>query len=493
MPVRQDKSEPSALSSSLAGYVFLFLAVASALMSHFRDWYGVLGLAIGGIALLFVGSGRVYRPAVTRTPDAISCGYHPWREGSVYVLLVAGAGMGIAMLSQARGWLRLAAVVLFVSVALGLLFYLRQARRCLLRITTASLTVAAPEQGYALTGIPRDRIISITGGTGARTNGDTGPVTQIAYLAADANSAAPSTVLIGPTGASKAMWVTVEQSDLLAGLQEWQDGDPSDPALLDRVAALLRGDVTAVAARPITAHAVSPTTPPGSPDFPPAPSAHPSRWRGLRYAAIGAAVVIGASAYPVYQSVHRPSDGEKSVSPSTQPSSSDCSVDGARMVALPKKNSDEPTVYLPLKSGWTEQPSTGNPADTPNLRGLFAAGSIRDDDFTPVIQVDLVRTKSTGSLSAIAGDLFAKARTLMTVANESTGTVCGSTVYRADTDGYNPDGKGDRSGTTLLTVVDGTGGARWVAIASIKAVNTDSGGYRAQRQALIDGFHAGFA
>ena len=61
----------------------------------------------------------------------------------------------------------------------------------------------------------------------------------MAYLPADSDQ--PATVLIGPTNSKKAVWLTVEQADLVAGLQAWKNADPRDPALLDRVEALLRG------------------------------------------------------------------------------------------------------------------------------------------------------------------------------------------------------------------------------------------------------------
>ena len=63
-------------------------------------------------------------------------------------------------------------------------------------------------------------------------------------------------------------------------------------------------------------------------------------------------------------------------------------------------------------------------------------------------------------------------------------------MYRADTSDYNPDGKGDRSGTSLITVVDGKAGARWVAVATIKTRDPDQPDYLSQREALIRGFHA---
>lgn len=238
MPVRQDKSEPLAVKSRASGWVFVLLAPFSGLMGN---CWGAAGLAIGGIALLLVGSGRIYRPAVTRGPDGITCRYNPVREGSAYLMVVAMPGMLLYMFGQPTHWLRLIALAGLAMVAVGALMYLVEWRRCLLRITPASLTVALPAQRYAQIDIPRERVVSITGGTGARRNGDTGPVTQITYLTNDSAPGAPSTVLIGPTNANNAMWLTVEQSDLLAALQAWKEGDPRDRALLDRVDALLRG------------------------------------------------------------------------------------------------------------------------------------------------------------------------------------------------------------------------------------------------------------
>ncbi len=259
MPVRQDKSEPSAVSSSVGGYIFLLLAAISALL---RNWYGAVGLLVGGIALLLVARGRVYRPAVTRGPDGITCRYNPVREGSLYLLLVAMPGMLLYMVGQPTRWLRLLALAGLGMVAVGLVLCLREWRRCLLRITPDSLTVAMPAHRYALTEIPRERIVSITGGTGARRNGDTGPVTQIAYLTNDSIPGTPSLVLIGPTNTTNAMWVTVEQADLLAALQAWKDGDPHDPALLNRVEGLLLGGSASVGAD-------QPSTAGGGPQIPP--------------------------------------------------------------------------------------------------------------------------------------------------------------------------------------------------------------------------------
>lgn len=490
MPVRQDKSETSAQRTSLAGYVCLFLAMASALT---HNWLGTAGFGVAGIAALILANGLVYRPAVARDPEGITCRFNPWREGSFYVLLVYGPAGMLYAFGQPTHWLRVVAIVGFAFLAVGVAFYAREWRRCLLRITPTALIVSVPALGYALTEIPRERIVSITGGMAARREGQTGPVTQIAYLTGDSSGGSPSSVLIGPTNAKNAVWVTVEQADVLAGLQAWKQADPRDPALLDQIEALLRGqDVNRGAlgedAAPLEALDHPEDERPVA--FPPPPVAQPSQWRWLRYAAIGLAAFIGVAAVPFYNN-HRSSDAPPAVNNAPQAEITDCPVEGARTVVLPKRAAGEPAVYLPLNPGWTEQTVTpGSSEDTPNLRGLYSNPSIRDNDFTPVIQVDLVRTDSTEPLAVIADDLFGKARKMMSVNNETTYTVCGSALYRADTSGYNPDGKGDRSGTTLLTVVQGDGGARWVAIASIKTRDPSRPEYVSEREALIRGFHA---
>lgn len=238
MAIRRDECEPDAVTTGLAGYINLFLAGGCALM---RDWDGALGFGVASGAMLFVGTGRVYQPAVTRGPDGITCRYNPWREGSVYVHLVAVCGLMIYPLGQPAGWLRSMAIVGLATAGVGVVRQVREWRRGRLRITPTSLTLAVPALRYALTEIPRERIVSITGETRTRRTGGAGPVTQIAYLTSDSSIEEPSRVLIGPTNATNALWVTVDQVELLAGLQAWQEGDPRDPALLGRVECLLRG------------------------------------------------------------------------------------------------------------------------------------------------------------------------------------------------------------------------------------------------------------
>jgi hypothetical protein len=103
------------------------------------------------------------------------------------------------------------------------------------------LSVSVPGQQPALTEIPRADVRAISPTMGRLGNGVTAPVTEISYQPANLSPAATQTVLFGPTNTKKTAWLTVEQSDLLGGLQAWKDGDPNDPGLMDRVEAILRG------------------------------------------------------------------------------------------------------------------------------------------------------------------------------------------------------------------------------------------------------------
>lgn len=515
IPVRQDTSSSGNSSAKVAGALFFFLALFLGVMAPAtHDWFSPLGFAIAGAGMYASASSRLYRPAVTRTADALTCRYNLLREGPLYLLLVVVPGMAIAGMANKATLLRLSGYAMLAMIPIGLFVYVRAWRRGLLRITPAALTVPLPGQRLALAEIPRERILSITAGTGRQSNGETGPVTQIAYL--PAVSSPPATVLVGPSNSKNAVWLTVEQTDLVAGLQMWHEADPRDPALLDRVEALLRG-TTAIGGlpavssptAPVAPHAASvpgygaydyvfpdPTGyPAGAPGYPLPPAAQPSRWRWLRFAAIGVAALIGASV-PTYYSAHRAADPESSVT--TAPQAADhagCLRTGATEVALPKKSEAEPTVFLPLAAGWTDLPNTAAPdqAGTSSVRAYIANEAIRQDGFTPFIQVDLTSTTDTDPASAIADELYAKAGALMTVSNRSVGTVCGASVYRADISDYNPDSKGPQSGSSVFTVVDGANGTRWIAIASIKTRNPSNPAYTAQRDALLAGFHAAFS
>jgi hypothetical protein len=168
-----------------------------------------------------------------------------------------------------------------------------------------------------------------------------------------------------------------------------------------------------------------------------------------------------------------------------------CPVPGASTVVLTKKSAAEPTIEIPLTPGWVT-PDITDPAlasDTA-LRGYADNPAITKDSF-PFLKVTLQKATNTGA--ATAEELIGKARKVFPTVTQSSATVCGNTVYRFDTAGYNPDDKGEQTGTTVFTIIDSTDGTRWMAAASLKTRNPDQPAYIAQRDALAAGFHAGFS
>jgi hypothetical protein len=119
--------------------------------------------------------------------------------------------------------------------------FLRQSSQSLLQISPIALTVHQPGQQTAPTEIPRGAVEEITANTARMLNYDSAPTTQIAYRDRGETPGMTHSVVFGPTNTKKTAWLTVEQADLLAGLQAWRNADPSDPSLMDRVEAILRG------------------------------------------------------------------------------------------------------------------------------------------------------------------------------------------------------------------------------------------------------------
>ena len=228
----------------------LLIAVVFAAFPEVRNWPFIASTAVVGLSFHLVGSGRVYRPAVTRAGDTITCRFNPWREAAFYFVLFGVPSMGLMMITGAsivgRGsptfWH--IAGFLFIASTLILLFqFVRQRRGSFLSISPLALSVRVPGQQNSPTDVRRGDVEGIAATTARMRNYDNAPAVQITYQ--DGNSgpgpATPGTVLFGPTNTKKTSWLTVEQSDLLGGLQVWKDGDPNDPGLMDRVEAILRG------------------------------------------------------------------------------------------------------------------------------------------------------------------------------------------------------------------------------------------------------------
>ena len=157
----------------------------------------------------------------------------------LYVLIpIAGASL---LGSASPNFWRLLGVFLLALTMRFLFDFVGQRLSSLLRISPGALAVSVPGQRDGMIEIPRAAVKSITATTGKLRNNDTAPVTQIDYRSTDSAGTGAQTVLFGPANTKKTAWLTVEQSDLLAGLQAWKDGDPDDPELMERVEQIFGG------------------------------------------------------------------------------------------------------------------------------------------------------------------------------------------------------------------------------------------------------------
>ena len=245
MPRRNDKADLP--GSSTLGTIMLLIAAGFAAFPQLRNWPVIAAAAGLGLLFTFIGSGRIYRPAVRRTGATITCRFNPWREASFYLVLIGLPMFGMIPFAgpQFLGWgsagfWRFLGILLLALMPIFLFIFVRQSRNSSLQISPMALTVHQPGQQTSPTEIPRSAVDEITATTAQLRNYGTAPTTQISYQDRDSGPN-PHIVLFGPTNTKKTAWLTVDQSDLLAGLQAWKDGDPTDPGLMDRVEAILRG------------------------------------------------------------------------------------------------------------------------------------------------------------------------------------------------------------------------------------------------------------
>jgi len=246
MPRRSDKAVLP--GSSAVGVIMLLIAAGFAAAPQGRNWPVIAAAASAGLLFQIIGSDHIYRPAVSRAGNAVTCRFNPWREGAFYLVLVGVPLIAVIPIaggtSSGRGapsfWLVLGAFLLAIAARFAFVFA-RQARRSVLRVSPGALTLSQTSPRYALTEIPRGAVQAITATTGRLRNHGSAPVTQITFRRTDSISSSPQTVVFGPTNTKQTAWLTVDQSDLLAGLQAWKDGDPEDPDLMQRVERILCG------------------------------------------------------------------------------------------------------------------------------------------------------------------------------------------------------------------------------------------------------------
>jgi hypothetical protein len=241
MPKRRDNSEPP--GASAFGTMMLVIAASFAAFPEHRNWRLIAAISVSGLTAALIGSGRIYRPALTRAGDTITCRFTPWRDAMFYGVLIVMPALALTPIAAGAGspgYLRIIGILYLAWTTVLVSRFVRQARQSLLRISPAALTVSQVGQQTAPTEIPRGAVEGITATTARMLNSDNAPTTKISYQARDSGPTT-HTVLLGPTNTKKTSWLTVEQADLLAGLQAWKDGDPNDPGLMDRVEAILRG------------------------------------------------------------------------------------------------------------------------------------------------------------------------------------------------------------------------------------------------------------
>jgi hypothetical protein len=214
---------------------------------------------------------------------------------------------------------------------------------------------------------------------------------------------------------------------------------------------------------------------PGGP--PPAPPSRRSRSRKLLpVIAISLAAAAGA-AYPIYRDAQRAAAAQS------------CEIADARVVTLAKLKSDDPTIRLPLTPGWTQLDFTKETWLGPRvqgMRGFFANNSIREDDYSPDLSVNVYVTPE--SPAAAIKKIF-DSDTENAITNRATETICGATVSRADfsaPDHFRPGSK-PALGTLVVQTITGPIGELYVVEASISTKHPENPAYVAQRDALLKG------
>lgn len=203
-------------------------------------WYWSVAVLCGALVII-LGRRRIFRPAVTRTPNEIVCRYVPWCEGNAYVLNVLLPLLGVASIAAGSApgnpaWLRITGIVLLALTPLFTYSAVRMWRRCLLGITPSALAVRLAGPKDELTEIPRTRVNSITPKMVPNAvSGAQSLQVEIAYLPADLSSDTPKTVVLG-------LQLSIQPNNLHDALVAWKDSANETPsALLDRIERILRG------------------------------------------------------------------------------------------------------------------------------------------------------------------------------------------------------------------------------------------------------------
>lgn len=197
-------------------------------------------LATGGVTMLVALGRPLYRVAVYRIgAQEILCRLIPWYQATGLGSLVGFPLIGIAAIAQGResdtpSWVLYVGYFIFI---MGLVFALSallawKANRLVITPSVLSLKIIFRPAHR----ISREGVRAITPRMGS--NGVTGaPRLHVEFAYTPTDGQGDSTVTIGMLEGQ----FTVDPANLGAGLQAWKDGDPTDPGLMDRVEAILRG------------------------------------------------------------------------------------------------------------------------------------------------------------------------------------------------------------------------------------------------------------
>jgi hypothetical protein len=166
----------------------------------------------------------------------------------------------------------------------------------------------------------------------------------------------------------------------------------------------------------------------------------------------------------------------------------ECQTVDSTMLDVPRSDSQEPRLRIPVPPGW-EQPPALDPADDTIRMALLNPG-LAADGFTPNAVVALNRISAEGAdaqqiLDAQNEILVGKAGAtdLSTQADQACGLPAMTSTYTAPATGAVP----PRSAATRVVVYQ-SGDATYVATLTIQAVDPDSGSYAEDAQSIIDGF-----
>ncbi|MGB8407500.1 MAG: hypothetical protein WCE30_25895 [Mycobacterium sp.] len=228
------------------GTAALLLLLAAVTVLRGGRWYETAIMVIPAMVLL-LGSGRqIYRSAINRSGEEITCRFIPWFEPLVYgcgVLLPAIGIAGIFMGSDPGypRWFQYSGIFLVCLGALLAASFLRAWRMSRLCIRPTTLTIRLPliRPPASLRGptdIRRDQVKSIEPKIVRMNMGVQILRVVMVFQADDADDT--TTVLLGPQ-------FTIDPMNLLGGLLAWKDGAADDPGeLMDRIEGILRGHST---------------------------------------------------------------------------------------------------------------------------------------------------------------------------------------------------------------------------------------------------------